>query len=105
MNNKKYGETQVNGNKTQYKDKNGKLLYSVVDHGEDHYTYYDENNKPLYEVKYYADGDYYAEITYLDKNGEALKTEQAIPAAGIYDPAGQFKKPPKNPVEGGCLIL
>lgn len=105
LNNKKYGETQVNGNKTQYKDNNGKLLYSVVDHGEDHYTYYDENNKPLYEVKYYADGDYYAEITYLDKNGEALKTERAIPAAGIYDPAGQFKKPPKNPVEDGFLYL
>lgn len=105
LNNKKYGETQVNGNKTQYKDKNGKLLYSLVEHGENHYTYYDENNKPLYEVKYYIDGDYNAKITYLDKNGEALKTERAIPAAGIYDPADQFKKPPKNPVKGGCLYL
>lgn len=52
MSNEKYGETQVNGNKTQYNDKNGQLLYSRVEHDEGYYTYYDENDKPLYEIKY-----------------------------------------------------
>ena len=105
IDNKKYGETQVNGIRTQYKDKNGQLLYSRVEHDEKYYTYYDENNKPLYDIKYRY-GEPYADVTYLDKNGKPLKTEQAfVSAEPFHDNTELFTKLKTNPIENGYLHL
>ena len=105
IDNKKYGATQVNGIRTQYKDKNGQLLYSRVEHDEGYYAYYDENNKPLYEIKYRY-GEPYADVTYLDKNGKPLKTEQAfVSAEPFHDNTELFKKLKTNPIENGYLHL
>ena len=97
--NEKYGETQKDGNKTQYKDKNGQLLYSEVEHDDGHYTYYDENNKPLYEIKYMYDSPY-VNVTYLDKNGKAIKEKDAfVPAQPFHNNYELFNKLEKDPID------
>lgn len=103
--NKKYGEIVRTGNKEQYKNGNGKLLYSKVTKDEHNYVYYDANNTPMYKIRYLV-SEPYAICTYLDKNGNPKKEVRAFVSAEAYScPEDMFKVPAKNPVQDGQLIL
>ena len=103
--NKKYGEIVKTGNKEQYKNGNGKLLYSKVTEDEHNYVYYDANNTPMYKIRYLV-SEPYAICTYLDKNGNPKKEVRAFVSAEAYSfPEDMFKVPAKNPVQDGQLIL
>ena len=103
--NKKYGEIVKTGNKEQYKNKNGKLLYSKVTEDEHNYVYYDANNTPMYKIQYLV-SEPYAICTYLDKNGNPKKEVRAfVPSQACSSAEDMFKVPAKNPVQNGTLVL
>ena len=103
--NKKYGEIVKTGNKEQYKNKNGKLLYSKVTEDEHNYVYYDANNAPMYKIQYLT-SEPYAICTYLDKNGNPKNEVRAfVPAQACSFAEDMFKVPAKNPVQNGTLVL
>ena len=103
--NKKYGEIVKTGNKEQYKNENGKLLYSKVTEDEHNYVYYDANNEPMYKIQYLT-SEPYAICTYLDKNGNPKKEVRAfVPAQACSFAEDMFKVPAKNPVQNGTLVL
>lgn len=103
--NKKYGEIVKTGNKEQYKNENGKLLYSTVTEDEYKYVYYDANNAPMYKIQYLT-SEPYAICTYLDKNGNPKKEVRAfVPAQACSFAEDMFKVPAKNPVQNGTLVL
>ena len=103
--NMKYGEIVKTGNKEQYKNENGKLLYSKVTEDEHNYVYYDANNEPMYKIQYLT-SEPYAICTYLDKNGNPKNKVRAFVPAHVGSSAeDMFKVPAKNPVENGTLVL
>ena len=103
--NKKYGEIVKTGKKEQYKNGNGKLLYSIVTEDEHKYVYYDANNEPMYKIQYLT-SEPYAICTYLDKNGNPKNKVRAfVPAEACSFTEDMFKVPAKNPVENGTLVL
>ena len=103
--NKKYGEIVKTGKKEQYKNENGKLLYSKVTEDEHNYVYYDANNTPMYKIQYLT-SEPYAICTYLDKNGNPKKEVRAfVPAQACSFAEDMFKVPAKNPVQNGTLVL
>ena len=103
--NKKYGEIVKTGNKEQYKNENGKLLYSKVTEDEHNYVYYDANNEPMYKIQYLT-SEPYAICTYLDKNGNPKNEVRAfVPAQACSFAEDMFKVPAKNPVQNGTLVL
>ena len=103
--NEKYGEIVKTGNKEQYKNEKGKLLYSMVTEDELNYVYYDANNTPMYKIQY-LESEPYAICTYLDKNGNPKKKVRAFASAHACSCAeDMFKVPAKNPVKNGILVL
>lgn len=103
--NEKYGEIVKTGNKEQYKNEKGKLLYSIVTEDEHNYVYYDANNTPMYKIQYLV-SEPYAICTYLDKNGNPEKKVRAfVPAQACSFAEDMFKVPAKNPVQNGTLVL